>query len=301
MSETLVTCPICHIPNFTARGLKAHKCKGATRRDAETIPVEVLPPAEPSASSLLSSVSPSSVSDLVATINDHHTRAQNDAAHAKAYGESAVQAAILAGLQLVELKAVTPHGHWEAMFTGGEKRLGKANANHGSHLDFDSRTALIYVSVATQLVSKKLQPEQSAVLMELARGGPMTPAAAELLTEITPAKSLRQTYLELGIVKPTPKEAAWLAAPEPSDPGKNPLAPKAAEKLRSAKDSARIDWFGTPKLGRVEPGSLVGMVLNELADPARGTLRLLGKEDLEAIADDFRRLAKLAAEYAREK
>lgn len=300
MPEELVTCPVCLIPNFTARGLKAHKCKGATRRDAETIPVEVLPPAEPSASSLLSSVSPSSVSDLVATINDHHTRAQNDAAHAKAYGESAVQAAILAGLQLVELKAVTPHGHWEAMFTSGAKRVGKANVNHGCHLDFGYETARKYVSVATQLVSKKLQPEQSAVLMELARGGPMTPAAAELLTEITPAKSLRQTYLELGIVKPTPKEAAWLSY-EPSPAPTGPAEPKAAATFRSAKDSARIDWFGTPKLGRVEPGSLVGMVLNELTDPARGTLRLLGKEDLEAIAEDLRRFAKLAAEYAREK
>lgn len=30
MSETLLTCPNCHIPNFTPKGLKAHKCKGKT-------------------------------------------------------------------------------------------------------------------------------------------------------------------------------------------------------------------------------------------------------------------------------
>lgn len=28
MSETLVTCPVCQIPNFTEAGLKAHRCKG---------------------------------------------------------------------------------------------------------------------------------------------------------------------------------------------------------------------------------------------------------------------------------
>lgn len=28
MSETLVTCPVCQIPNFTEQGLRAHRCKG---------------------------------------------------------------------------------------------------------------------------------------------------------------------------------------------------------------------------------------------------------------------------------
>lgn len=32
--EQLHTCPGCHTPNFTARGLKAHKCKGKTRAAA---------------------------------------------------------------------------------------------------------------------------------------------------------------------------------------------------------------------------------------------------------------------------
>ena len=169
-------------------------------------------------------------------------------------------------------------------------------------MEFDSQTARRYVAVATQLVSKKLQPEQSAVLMELARGGPMTQAAADLLEEITPAKSLRQTYLELGIVKPTPKELAAMAAPDPpvSDPVTDPAA-KASLNLRSAKDSARIDWFGTPKPGRVEPGSLMGMVLTELADPARGSARLLAKADLENLAHDLTRFAKRCAELAKEK
>jgi len=53
--------------------------------------------------------------------------------------------------------------------------------------------------------------------------------------------------------------------------------------------------------GRMEPGSVVGMVAAELRDPARGTLRLLSKADLETIVEDFRSLAKYATELAKEK
>lgn len=49
MSETLHTCPGCNTPNFTARGLKAHVCKGVKRslpelsEPAETALAPVLP------------------------------------------------------------------------------------------------------------------------------------------------------------------------------------------------------------------------------------------------------------------
>ena len=44
MSETLLTCPTCLIPNFTPKGLKAHRCKGGTRMNHTTGLVEVIPP-----------------------------------------------------------------------------------------------------------------------------------------------------------------------------------------------------------------------------------------------------------------
>ena len=44
MSEELLTCPVCLTPNFTKRGLKAHKCKGGNRLNKETGLVEVVPP-----------------------------------------------------------------------------------------------------------------------------------------------------------------------------------------------------------------------------------------------------------------
>ena len=44
MPESLVTCPVCLTPNFTPRGLKAHKhkCKGGTRLNRQTGLVEVI-------------------------------------------------------------------------------------------------------------------------------------------------------------------------------------------------------------------------------------------------------------------
>ncbi len=49
MPESLVTCPVCLTPNFTPRGLKAHKhkCKGGTRLNRQTGLVEVIEPAKP--------------------------------------------------------------------------------------------------------------------------------------------------------------------------------------------------------------------------------------------------------------
>ena len=47
MPEELVTCPVCLTPNFTPRGLKAHKCKGGNRRNPQTGLVEVVPPLNP--------------------------------------------------------------------------------------------------------------------------------------------------------------------------------------------------------------------------------------------------------------
>lgn len=236
---------------------------------------------------------------LIEAINANHAAAQADAALAAAAGKSAVCRAIVAGLQLIQLRDATAHGQWESLFASGLKRIGKANATHESHLELDSRTALRYMAVATQLVTKKLQPEQSQALMALATGAEADEAAQHLLDEITPPKSLRQTYLELGIVKPTPKEAAWLSAEPAADPAGE--KPSATSKLLSAKDSARCDWFGTHKVGRVEPGSIVGMVLTELADPAKGSARLLSKADLESMSHDFARMAKYTAELAKEK
>lgn len=255
-----------------------------------TTPVEVLAP---------EAVKPLDKGSLIRAINANHTAAQADAALAAAAGRSAVCRAIVAGLQLIQLREATPHGQWESLFASAEKRLKSPNVNHGCHLEIGFETARRWIALATQLVTKKLEPEQSQALMALATGAEADEAAQHLLDEITPPKSLRQTYLELGIVKPTPKEAAWLSAEPAGDAAEE--KPSAATKLRSAKDSARIDWYGTHKAGRVEPGSIVAMISTEVSDPARGSMRLLSKADLDHLADLFRNAAKAAGERAKEK
>jgi hypothetical protein len=40
MSETLHTCPTCNIPNFTTKGLKAHKCKSPKAQSVEVLGAE---------------------------------------------------------------------------------------------------------------------------------------------------------------------------------------------------------------------------------------------------------------------
>lgn len=305
MSEQLHTCPVCHIPNFTKDGLKRHKCKGGTRMNHETGLVEVVKPmSDPAWEVMAPAPAALSPAALVANINDHHARAQNDAAHAKAYADSAVQAAILAGLQLVELKTATPHGKWDGMFTSAAKRVGKANVAHVQHLDFSYDTARRYIAVATQLVSAKLRPEQSAVLMELARGGPMTPAAADLLREITPDKSLRRTYLELGIVKPTAKELASMASLEDADNRTPDPAPPAdetlADRYQRMRIQARTEWFGSASPGMLGHSGVLPQILSELNHPADGLLPYLRPEDLTVLATDCRRLSAYCSKLAKE-
>lgn len=240
---------------------------------------------------------------LVALINANHATAQQDADRARALGESAVRHAIVAGLQLMALRQQTPHGQWEGLFPSGRKRLKSENGNHVSHLAFDSSTACRYIAVATKLVTKKLEPEQSRALMALAAGAEIVPESAALLEEITPLKTLRQVYLELGIVKPTPREAAAIMERAAAAEGSTdtPAAPGAIKQLSSAVDAARCDWFGTVTAGSYKPGSPVGLMELELEQPARGSLRLLTRADLETLAEMFRRLARQAAELAKQK
>lgn len=199
----------------------------------ECVPVEILS----------GPVSAVGAEQLCQSINSNHETVMQSADAAKTHGKNAVRHAIIAGLQLVSLKQETPHGQWEWYFTSAGKRLGNPNANHGWHLDFTSETARKYIALATQVVSQKLQPEQSAALMALASGAEAEAADWELLDEITPAKSLRATYLEFGIVKPTAKESAWLErdGQEAPDSPRN----RSLKNLKSAKEQARMEWFGT--------------------------------------------------------
>lgn len=238
----------------------------------------------------------------IAEINSLHAAATEDAAHAKLLGESATRKAILLGLKLTTLKQATPHGQWEGLFASGQKRVGKSNANHGSHLlSFDSRTALKYISVAAQLMSQRLSSDQSAALMQLANRPGSTDFSdgeSSFIDEVVPEKSLRQLYLSMGIVKPTQREAYAMSAeddaatrkPDPK-PEKGPLT--LAEQRQMRRDNARLHWFGTTTPGMTnEKSSLLKTLMDEARNLAESHLSHLKRQDLIEVETTLKDLLK---------
>ncbi len=241
---------------------------------------------------------PSSVAlakeEQIPTINRLHTEATGLAEEARAKANTATQMAIIIGLKLAALKAATPHGQWEALFAGGMKRV-KSNGNHGSHLiDFDRRTASKYIAVATEIVNRRLTPEQAQALQHIASAATLTPADSSFLEEVTPAETLRQLYLEMGIIKPTKKELHAMThplneEPEEEEEEETPLTP--AQRMAQKRDEARAYWFGTAKPDSIAPSFLLA-IQQELNQPAQGRLHYLSKEDIHTMDDLVTQLQK---------
>lgn len=302
MPQELVSCPVCHIPNFTPRGLKSHRCKGGDARNQkpetrEETPCEII---VAGGTSLAAPGLDSSVS--IPEINALHRSATYLSEKARDLGKQATMKAVLLGLKLAALKEQTPHGQWESLFASGMKRVGKPNANHDSHLlDFDSRTAAKYIAVAANITSQRLSSEQSAALMQLAErplDDELPLGELQFLEDVTPEKSLRQLYLSMGIVKPTVKEArAMQAAEDAANQVPDPPAPRRqmtmAESLQAKKDDARRHWFGTTEAGMVRPNSLVQLMMEEARNAAESQLNHLHKADLAEIETTLRDLLKL--------
>ena len=170
MPETLVTCPICLIPNFTPRGLSAHRCKGGTRRNPETGLIDVILPHNPK-SLMKTTTSETSCSasgeiprnetfaeceiiqdpatahlrsgllsperhreivtqDAVEEINAFHRRATGAAEQARALANEATHFALLAGTRLEQLHASLPHGEWGKLFSGRKNPNLTPNSAH---------------------------------------------------------------------------------------------------------------------------------------------------------------------------
>lgn len=225
----------------------------------------------------------------IPSINTLHAAATQLAEEARAKANAATQMALVIGLKLIALKANTPHGQWEKLFKGAERRVGKqANANHGCHLEFTMETARKYIAVATEITARRLSPEQAQALQHIAASDQLGPAEAALLEEITPPETLRQLYLQMGIVKPTKKELHALTAPqrpekeEPTEPPA-PLSP--AQRLALKRDEARSYWFGTTQPESIGLGSFLMSVQQELNQPEQGRLHYLEKADLITMAD----------------
>jgi hypothetical protein len=224
----------------------------------------------------------------IPSINTLHAAATQLAEEARAKANAATQMALVIGLKLIALKANTPHGQWEKLFKGAEKRVKESNGVHGSHLDMTRDVARKYIAVATEITARRLSPEQAQALQHIAASDQLGPAEAALLEEITPPETLRQLYLQMGIVKPTKKELHALTAPqrpekeEPTEPPA-PLSP--AQRLALKRDEARSYWFGTTQPESIGLGSFLMSVQQELNQPEQGRLHYLEKADLITMAD----------------
>lgn len=233
--------------------------------------------------------SPPVTSDPIPSINTLHAAATQLAEEARAKANAATQMALVIGLKLIALKANTPHGQWEKFFKGAERRVGKqSNDAHVRHLEFGIDTARRYIAVATEITARRLSPEQAQALQHIAASDQLGQAEAALLEEITPPETLRQLYLQMGIVKPTKKELHALTAPqrpekeEPTEPPA-PLSP--AQRLALKRDEARSYWFGTTQPESIGLGSFLMSVQQELNQPEQGRLHYLAKADLITMAD----------------
>lgn len=221
----------------------------------------------------------------VEELNHLHKQASIMADEARLKATSAAQTAILIGCKLEILRENTPHGGWEKLFKGSERRLKSSNANHGCHLDFTPETARKYIAVAAQIQQQRLSPESAQALREVAQRQELCDADRQFLDSITPAETLRQLYLEMGIVKPTKREAIHLEAPPQVEPEKPKKKLSLVEQLALKKAEAREYWFGTSTEGRVNRGSIVSAFEAELHNPVSGRLHLLAPDDLVVMKD----------------
>ena len=287
----------------------------------------------------LITVPPLSAQSPVTQINALHAAATELAADAQAKANAATQTALLIGLKLIKLKESTPHGQWEALFAAGQKRLKSPNANHGSHLtagqkrlkspnanhgshltagqkrlkspkanhsshliNFDSRTALKYIAVTTEVMARKLTALQSAALIEIGNETHLTGADKALLDEVTPPESLRQLYLQLGIIKPTRMELRAMEDTSGKGPSKKPLRKNMtlSEQAQARYNEARDTWFGSIKPGCYAAASFIGTVIIELKDPARGNLQFLKRDDLLELSERMSSILKVINQLAKD-
>ncbi len=188
--EQLVTCPGCGIPNFTKRGLKAHRCKGSNRPEspsmkkqkAKSVAVEV--------------VSDKKQSDLA--LRQHMANALAFHQLSKNCAQYAVLYAARSGAELIQAKEACGHGQFMKWVNKHLPSIGHQCANR-------------YMSLAEGLQAKiKTLPNYASVrnlnLLDLPDPRDLKSVehskVARAVQKISDGKTVTQLYLDLGIVKP---------------------------------------------------------------------------------------------------
>ncbi len=158
---------------------------------------------------------------VVADCNRLHTMAQAKATQAKALAEEATHCAILLGIRLEEIRKDCPHGSWEGLFAGSEKRISGSNANQNHEwfaFEFSSRTAAKYMEAAKAVIANpalKSAHRKAILAIAAAPGAELGEADREHLSAATNGKTLRQLYLDFGIIKPTTEDTVLKGGAQP--------------------------------------------------------------------------------------
>lgn len=182
----------------------------SSQSTAITVTAEVLPPEESRATG-------HGARAEIAACNALHALVSGRAAEARRLAEATCHYAILLGCKLQTLKAATPHGGWEVLFEGhearvtGQKALPDGQMSNVGHFTFGKSTASNYIRAAEgALRCPGLAVHQRKRILALA-ARPEIPdelpeAEAQALDRATRGQTLRQLYIDLGVIRASPTE-----------------------------------------------------------------------------------------------
>jgi len=278
MPNTLQTCPVCHIPNFSVRGLKAHRCKGpkedpgalnVPKGETSCLPSGEIQSSEKFAECEVIAGPPAKrggldparhqlavLNDAIGEINAFHRAATSAADAAKAKAAEASHYAILVGIRLEQIQGSTAHGEWGKLFSGRKNpRLTSNSAQIGecAEFEFSQDTASRYMEVAKRIrLERKLSGKAIKNLELIASAPEIDEAARTTLNKLTQGQTLRQLYLDLDIITAPPAKAKT----EPAKPAaKGPVKSEAQLRIEDARESVWVwqeAWHKFVKRGQLD-------------------------------------------------
>ena len=135
--------------------------------------------------------------------NRMYSEIQNLAETARETAEKACRFAVVLGVILLEIKARTPHGGWQELFAK------KGKTDTVSVFGFTSKTAVRYMKLAEGALARPGLPATSKKNILALGSAPPSELSDDLhgdLKKATRGETLRQAYLDLGIIRASAAE-----------------------------------------------------------------------------------------------
>jgi hypothetical protein len=185
---------------------------------------------DPNTEHVTAEIVPTSPTDLAISseideINALHDLAQADAQQAKQLAERACQNAVILGIKLETLKSRVPHGGWVPMFKDED---GKGSQIR-TRFVFGIRTAQKYMLAAQGALSRPGLPAaaKKRLLALAAPDAQVTDQHYDDLSKATAGQTLRQLYLDLGIIRAGATETSGSGGYHPPKGERPPPPPEA--------------------------------------------------------------------------